>query len=391
MNPEKNPVEHLEFLDGLRAVAALFVLCSHTWYQVWPAVLPPFGYGSRPTGMVLSLTAWLYYGHFAVVVFIVLSGFCLMLPVSKNNGVLRGGMLRFFQRRFKRILPPYYCALLFSLALIWIAIDTKTGSQWDISLPITQEGLTAHFFVFQDFVTSTQINYVFWSIALELHLYMCFPLLILCWRLWGGINTMLIVGGITYSTIALMEIFHFEGIPAQFIGLCFYFVIGMLGATAISAKNWRWQLMYKNFPWFFTSSILIFIMACFCYVWGFDTAEKRFAFLDTLCALSTFCLLMAASRPGTNKLRILLSSRFLVFVGTFSYSLYLVHAPLLQLIWQYLCHPLHCSKTLEFLLLLICNPLIIFFAYIFYFFCEKPFLNTCRVEFWNPFSIARGK
>jgi peptidoglycan/LPS O-acetylase OafA/YrhL len=68
----------LDFLNGIRAIAALFVLISHFWYQIWPAVTPPLGYAHRPTGLTLILTSWLYYGHFAVVVFIVLSEFCLL-------------------------------------------------------------------------------------------------------------------------------------------------------------------------------------------------------------------------------------------------------------------------------------------------------------------------
>ena len=135
---------HIDFLDGLRALSALFVMFSHMWCQIWPATVPPYGYGHRPTGLTLVLTSWLYYGHFAVVVFIMLSGFCLMLPVVRGDDSLRGGTLQFLKRRAKRILPPYYFALLLSLLLIHFLINSKTGSQWDISLPVTQLGIISH-------------------------------------------------------------------------------------------------------------------------------------------------------------------------------------------------------------------------------------------------------
>jgi peptidoglycan/LPS O-acetylase OafA/YrhL len=374
-------VKHIKFLDGLRAIAALYVLFSHTWYQIWPAVLPPFGYGYRPTGLTLLLTSWLYYGHFAVVVFIVLSGFCLMLPVIENNGILRGGTLQFFKRRARRILPPYYFALLLSLVLIWLAINSQTGSQWDISLPVTQDGLIAHLLMFQDIITPTQINYVFWSIALEFHLYLCFPLLVLIWQRFGGIKTTVGIGLFIYTTIILLEIAQVKEIPPQFLGLCFYFVLGMLGATIVFSQDQFWELVRKHFPLTFVVAGLILIIIFFCYLWGFDIAEKRFAFLDTICALSTLFLLIAASRPGPNKVRHFLASSPLVFIGTFSYSLYLIHAPLLQIIWQYVVHPLNLGKVFEFVLLsLIGTPLIIVAAYIFFFYCEWPFLNTPRIQ-----------
>lgn len=374
-------VKHINFLDGLRALAALYVLCSHTWYQVWPAVLPPFGYGHRPTGLVLTFTSWLYYGHFAVVVFIVLSGFCLMLAVVQNNGVLRGGTLQFFKKRAWRIMPPYYFALLFSLFLIWHFIGLKTGSQWDISVPITLSGLIANLLMFQDLAATTEINYVFWSVAVESHLYLFFPLLVLSWQHFGSIKTTLGICLFIYTTIILLEITHVKEIPPQFIGLCFYFVLGMLAATIIFSQDKLWKLVRKRFPWHFAIAGLILPIIFFCYLWGFDVAEERFAFLDTLCALCTLSLLVATSQPGTNKLRDFLSARPLVFIGNFSYSLYLIHAPLLQIIWQYVLHPLGLGKVFEFSILLVLGtPLIISAAYIFFLYCERPFLNTHQLS-----------
>ena len=67
--------------------------------------------------------AWFWglfrHGHYAVAVFIVLSGFCLMLPVTRDpNGRLPGGFAAYLGRRARRILPPYYAAL----GMCWIAI-----------------------------------------------------------------------------------------------------------------------------------------------------------------------------------------------------------------------------------------------------------------------------
>ena len=69
------------------------------------------------TDLLGLLTNWLLYGHLAVDVFIVLSGFCLMLPVARSGGALADGARGFFVRRARRILPPYFAAFTISVAL----------------------------------------------------------------------------------------------------------------------------------------------------------------------------------------------------------------------------------------------------------------------------------
>jgi peptidoglycan/LPS O-acetylase OafA/YrhL len=372
-------VKRIEFLDGIRAIAALFVFFSHAWYHIWPAVLPPYGYGYRPTGLVLSLTSWLYYGHFAVVVFVVLSGFCLMLPVINSDGFLRGGTLRFFQRRFKRILPPYYCCLLLSLIFIGLFIGTKTGTQWDISLPVTVDGIIAHILMLQDFITPTQINYVLWSVAMEFQLYFFFPLLVISWRRFGCLATTLGTGVFIYSTIFWLEINRIQDVPPSFIGLCYCFVLGMLAASIVFSEDKHWQKLRKYLPWRIFVLLSISAVIFFCYLWGFDLAEKRFHILDIIFAFGIISLIVALFNPENQKIANLLASKPLKFISSFSYSLYLIHAPLLQIIWQYVLHPFNLSKTWQFIwLLALGTPLIFFVAYAFYIYCEKQFLNLVK-------------
>lgn len=379
-NIENANKKNLKFLDGIRAIAAMFVLISHMWYQIWPAAAPPFGFNERPTGLTLKLTSWLYYGHFAVVVFIVLSGFCLMLPVVQGDGKLRDGAIKFLKRRARRILPPYYFALFLSLFLIRFFIGSKTGSQWDITLPVTPFGVIANLLMLQDIVVVTQINYVFWSLALIWQLYLCFPIIVISWQRLGSIGTTVAIAFLTYTIITLLESIGVKEVPPQYIVLCFNFVLGMLGATIVFSQEQVWYQLRKGFPWVLNAGIFAMLIIFFCYLWGFDRVEKHLGFLDNLCAISTLSLIVAASRPGNNIIRDFLSLKALVVIGTFSYSLYLIHAPLIQVIWQYILHPFKLGDLAEFSLLLILGtPLILSATYIFYIFCERPFLNTRRV------------
>src|SRR4051812_26575815 len=99
---------HLAYLDGLRGALALYVVVHHCWIRG--------GLVARP-GLEGLATNWMLYGHLAVNFFIVLSGFCLMIPVARTQR-LAGGVLDFYARRARRILPPYYAILLIGLVLV---------------------------------------------------------------------------------------------------------------------------------------------------------------------------------------------------------------------------------------------------------------------------------
>src|ERR1051325_304421 len=92
-------------LDGIRGLAALFVVIHHCFLMSYP------GY---PVANGPVWTHWMIYGHLAVVVFIVLSGFSLAVAPARSGWQL-GSMKRFAFRRAWRILPPYWPALVYSM------------------------------------------------------------------------------------------------------------------------------------------------------------------------------------------------------------------------------------------------------------------------------------
>jgi len=98
------PRLRLEFLDGIRGLAALYVVFHHISQIYMDANVQPLaGY--------YWFTPLMQLGHYAVAIFIVLSGFCLMIPVAQSvDGTLRGGLAGYAWRRVKRIVPAYYAA-----------------------------------------------------------------------------------------------------------------------------------------------------------------------------------------------------------------------------------------------------------------------------------------
>ena len=369
--PVRPPREHFDYLDGLRALAALYVVLHHAWLHI---KLPP-GWTSR-------LTFGLQFGHFAVDVFIVLSGFCLMLPVVRGEGQLRGGIGGFLQRRARRILPPYYAAVALSLVLIWTLIGRQTGTHWDVSVPVQGSDFLAHLFLVQDMqslASGAKINHPLWSVAVEWHIYFLFPLLVMLWRRYGGIRSALFTTLISYlAGVAAVYTGVLEGMHFQYIGL---FALGMLGATFAFSPQEVWRKRREGLPWGgIAAGVLALALAC-----GYLLRRIHgiTIYVDPLIGVSTASLLIAMSRSKENWTRRAIEWKPLVFIGGFSYSLYLIHAPLLQVIWQYGILPLHRSETISFWILATAGTALILGAsYLFSLMCERPFMNTVT-RTWN--------
>jgi peptidoglycan/LPS O-acetylase OafA/YrhL len=372
-SPSKPP--HLFHLDGLRALAAMYVVCSHVWLEIWPIY-----YDRAPSGLLYYATHWLFYGHYAVVLFIVLSGYCLMLPVIRSSSEFKLSI--FLKRRSKRILPPYYFALIFSLLLIWMAIGQHTGTHWDISLPVTRRGFLAHLFMLHDLATPGEINYVFWSIAVEFQIYLLFPLLLLTYKSRLGIAGPLLLSFlVTYGLFALTWISPALIPFASFFHYVALFSLGMFGAW-VSFSAARQAGIYRDrWPWqvgliFFAALTLITTALA-----DPRTDAKKYLLLDIPMGLFIMALLVTTARKSMGSLARFLSAKALVFIGAFSYSLYLIHAPLIQLIWQYGLRPLHLGEFLTFVVLLGAGvPVISGISYVFFLFAERPFLSANHVK-----------
>jgi peptidoglycan/LPS O-acetylase OafA/YrhL len=219
------------FLDGMRGLAALFVLLHHI-----SMADRDFGGAPRPAWLRV-LVRPLDYGHYAVAVFIVLSGFCLMLPVmASEDRRLRGGVGRYLVRRAKRICPPYYAALILTLVLLAAvpSLRLPNGSSWDVALPpFGFRTVASHFLLLHDLSPQwiLKIDPPMWSVAIEWHIYFLFAFALLpAWRRWGSWPLLLTTAaagvGSHFATQGRLD-FLSTGYIAQF-------VVGMTAAHVAS-------------------------------------------------------------------------------------------------------------------------------------------------------------
>ena len=362
----------LDFLDGIRALAALFVMFNHSFRMPYPNLIG--GGEHHPEGWLFALTGWSRYGHFAVTVFILLSGFCLMIPVAKAGGDLRGGTLFFYKRRAWRILPTYYAALAVSLALIAIALGQKTGSQWDACLPVTAKGILSRLLLLQDVWVSQQINNPFWSIAVEWRIYFLFPLLLVLFARFGPVPT-------TTAAVVLFTTIHYltsetrlRGCMPCYVGV---FVLGMFGAQVVFGRDGEGNLGYTRIPWGALSAILIGGVVAACALHPLSWSEQHLLALDMVLGLGSMAAIIAIARRPAGLIHRAISWRPLVWIGGFSYSVYLIHFPLQALVWRYLIMPLKLSPPAG--LALIWFPghaLVLAGAFLFFLAFERPIVRA---------------
>jgi peptidoglycan/LPS O-acetylase OafA/YrhL len=139
---------------------------------------------------------WIYdlldFGHWSVAVFIVLSGYCLMLPVVRAQHLhIPGGVQSYLWRRTRRIMPPYYAAPILTLLLILAVpmLQHPGADRWSMALPAFDAGvMLSHFFMIHIFSPDWiwKINSPMWSVAVEWWIYFLFPWLLLpLWRRLG--------------------------------------------------------------------------------------------------------------------------------------------------------------------------------------------------------------
>ena len=353
---------HQDHLDGIRAVAALWVVLSHLW-------IIPCGLDARETWLG-RLTNWTLYSHFAVDIFIVLSGFCLILPVMTNGG-LRGGALGFYGRRAWRILPPYFAALALSVGAL--LARQALGSK---PLHLDQAALLANTLLVQDiFPAANVFNGPFWSIAVEWRIYVLFPVLV--WLLTQrGKRAVLMAAGLMALAITALLMWAQPGPVLScpwYLGL---FALGLCAGALSAGRSRRGNRQRCGLVWMVClAGVAALVRAHPVTTRGGQDFGAYLPLTDTFAGVGVAALLLLLSwSPG---LAGLLSWKPLTTLGGFAYSLYLVHMPCLLLFSTLFSVYLPSARQPlpRFGLLALTLPLVIALARLFFLAFERPFLR----------------
>jgi peptidoglycan/LPS O-acetylase OafA/YrhL len=226
----------------------------------------------------------------------------------------------------------------------------------------------------QDLFATSRINYVFWSIAVEWHIYFIVPLLVLAWKRFGASKT--VIGALVLG-FALRLAFGYTRLSRahpQFLGM---FALGMLAAYVARSSEPLYKRLRERGPWTPLAALMLSLAVAATVYWGISLSETRFHWFDLPIGIMTAASLAAASRGQRSWIHRFFSWPPLVVLGTFSYSLYLIHAPLLQVMWQYGLVPLQLrNEAMLGWLLTVGLALVGLSSYAFFRMFEAPFMRS---------------
>ncbi|AKJ12447.1 acyltransferase [Streptomyces incarnatus] len=341
-------------LDGLRGLAALYVVLFHCWLYTFPG----YPHSSAPPWL-----GGLMFGRLAVVFFLVLSGFSLAISPARH-GWRPGGVGRFLRRRAWRILPPYWAALAMSLIISWSIVPASHSG------PPTGTSILVYGLVAQDMFTAPTPNGAFWSIGVEAELYLLFPLLLLVRRRLGAA---VLVACVTVPVIArglaAANASPVEGDNWLAPHLAPVFAAGLVGAAVVGASD-----RVQRLPWGWFAVLAALPVLALGVVRGSVWTVNHYFWIDLAIAPAMAMLLAAVATGRPAVLVRLLTTRPVRRLGGFSYSLYLIHLPIVMTVVRRVA-PLFCSPGLPvfWCTLIVALPVSVLGAWLFSKIFEMPF------------------
>ena len=315
-------------LDSLRGLAALAVVFHHCLLTLPASVR---GHGSVAWWMTATPLRLLVDGSGAVLLFFVLSGFVLAASIQSGLAKDPDGFDygRFAAKRFLRIYPPFAFAVFVSAGLYLLIqpVPVEGLSAWfntqSWAYPVAPAMLAGHLLMTDQHRDMSLIN-VMWSLVHELRISLIFPLIFFGMRarpavtltiaaiLSAGANYALSQGGLSPLVQTLCGTTQYGLMFAA--GTLLY-----LNSQTISA----W--MAKTGPWASVAAIVL---------GGYLFFLPRTLPVLSLWATGLAAMLYVIAAFGSGALVKLLSGKVLSWLGQVSYSLYLLHLPVLLTVFH---------------------------------------------------------
>lgn len=354
-------ITYISRLDHLRFFAFVFVFFFH-----FQGDISSFPQGLSSLKEIITL--FVHNGSSGVALFLVLSGF--LFCIICQGGERKINYLPFIYNRILRIFP-----LLIFLFFIIIAIDRPNSTPMDVLRLVTLQLNTGHpwtGWAHSDAFPTGPI----WTIAVEFQFYLIFPIIIsftqekgMSW-LWLIVLLMVVTRALVVGNNTPELYYHFYH---TIIGRLDQFIIGII-AGIFYLKN---SEKLKHILLIIFCCFFIFISFCLLFMQAKNSwfsATLGFT-LEGILWSSIIIIYLSIPFPNFKKL-----SRFLAWLGSMSFSMYLFHMPIiffiLKLNWL---TPPHSLKDL-LLKTIVILPMIILFSTLTYYTIEKPFFNK-RVKY----------
>jgi peptidoglycan/LPS O-acetylase OafA/YrhL len=299
---EKPPL-YIPGLDGIRAIAFLFVFVAHSM----PARDLPGGFG--------------------VTVFFFLSGYLittLLRSEARHHQLIN--LKNFYLRRVLRIFPPCYVTVVIvsSLAAFGLLYNTES-----------YKSLVAAFLYFSNYWNILGFGNlpagmgVLWSLAVEEHFYLLFPLLY-GWFIYAGLSRkrqawclLALCAGALIWRCCRVAVFHsswgniYEGTDTRFDSILYGCVLA-IAANPRLGDNVQWGRKHAAS---LAAGGALLIIFCFVYRNPFFRDTLRYSLLG----IGLAPIFFRVSLPEKHWLTRCLEWSVLRWLGQLSYSMYLIH------------------------------------------------------------------
>ena len=339
--------KHLAALDGIRFVAALSVMISHATYQIHPP-----GDWDRMTFVVWTLT---HLANVGMTLFFVLSGF--VIHWNYRYSVQQpGGLWKFFIARWSRLYPLFF--IIFAVGFTYQLVSKQELAPLARSTPFFLTFTTTWWFwrvndtqyIFS--AISNPLLGVMWSLATEAFFYIAYPLFApIASRLSkraalvallgiGALGAILSLGFVKYSDFILHLGVEYANVD-QTSGSSFLFwlgyhsplmrlpsfLIGIATAQFVVAGG-RLRPVWAD----------IMFALCVAGIMMIEQIRSLFAMIDTSACVILFAGLCFTSSAEKSYAARLMGLPFMVWAGEASYSLYLLHDPIIWAISRVTAH-----------------------------------------------------
>lgn len=309
MSGEPHPIRYRPDIDGLRAIAVLAVVLFHAELVSFPA------------------------GFMGVDVFFVISGYLITGILLQDTSIIR-----FYQRRARRILPALFVMLAAVLAVgmaMFLPHDLATAARTSAATLLFSSNI-AFWRMANYFAHETQVWPLLhtWSLGVEEQFYIFFPLLVRFVRIRGRAFVALLAAIAILSLFAaVFAVSHRNGTIAFYLVpfRAWELLIGSILATGVLPPLSRW--------W---ARSLVGLAGLIAILLPMATALVRLPFpgLGALLPVFGAAAVIWAGSGGKHLISPILSCKPMIFVGLISYSLYLWHWPVLAFMRYWAIDPL---------------------------------------------------